>query len=1283
MPTPLRLTLTDYRDPAHWRWVLSDGKGGFLADHTVSLDPATRECQGFVEVGSYVDFYQEAYPPQRQLEDLGDWIGEQVFGGLRSKLLKHAVKPARPVHVHVPEAAQELLFRPFELARFDNKQSFRKAGIRFVYQRDNVEAAVGDKPAATSKLRILAVFSLPVSQNPLNLRRERYGMQCLVRDLNKTQGLAVELRVLHYGATRQLLEDTLQDGEGWDIVQVSGHGDKGELLLEDDRGGTDAINAQDLGDLLSPTAGRLKLLILDACYSGAGSHAAARVQVGLDRVQTRETGAEGEPLAQTARTVLPSLAQALAERLDCAALAMRYPVGDAFACELMLSLYAKLLDKRQTLPAALHLALGAALGSTVPQPPLSAVTPILIGGRAAELKFTPPLQTDAAPVLPKAGLFALTKEPERFVGRLQAMLRASQALASRSPERGVLFYGMPGAGKTACALELAYRHAEGRFQAHIWHHAPEAGSDIATALFNLFQDMQTQLNAPDLGLTNSLDDPPKFRLYTLPRLRALLQENAYLLVLDNLENLLTESGAWHDGLWGEVLAALLSHHGPSRVVLTSRRIPSDLAQHPKLQREPIHALSFAESVLLARELPHLNSLFADAAGLELLQHTLRAVQGHPKLLELAEGLAADRKQLAQRVQAAEQEGAEQGEALDAFFAVGAPKEGESRRSEQDFLRELQTWTTGVSALLPAGVGLLFQVLCQMEAVDRRRDVLDGNWKDILSRLGTVEKSRHSGMDRRNPDCMDANHPDHPWSLGSGAPCRNDEENLHLTAKAAELDVSAPLELLARVGLLSVETAPALESANPTTYTIHPGVAEATRTATAPALRAAVDQELGDYHYARVVQGVETELQGGGETIVHAARCATPYVLRQHRWEDAATLLEHMLVRDTSPETLAYALPLLKRIADATVGTDWELIAVGILARALSIAGRWQEAEPLLRDVIQRSVAQDQFCTASTMAGELLKLLRQHGRLDEALALAADMKGYTQAAGLGPWTQLGNETSRLQILNALGRYADVLQAVDSLRPQLSQLPEHSEQAEAVKPWNVREVLLDTGRAAALRSEQYEQALTFNAEMVQYQQQRGATALQLARTRFNDYGPLLELKRYAQARQLLLDCRAVFATEHSMEMLGKVWSALAELADETGERRDAVRFMEIGMGYNYPTGQPETCAISHNNLANYLQRCGNDTVSVIAHYLAATTMAWQMQSSGSLALRLQNLALIQLPATPPSFDQVVATVEQIEGVRFRALFERLPRTAADGDAAIAIVWQRALELRKNSS
>ncbi|MEI7868789.1 MAG: CHAT domain-containing protein [Candidatus Methylumidiphilus sp.] len=1275
MPAPLRLTLTDYLDPTRWRWVLSDAKGGFLADHTVQLDPSTREYQGFVELAGYLNFYHEAYPPERQLEDLGDWIGVQVFGGLRAKLWQQRATPARPVQVIVPQSAQDLLFRPFELARFDNGQTFRKAGIRFVYQREGVETPAGDKLPAEPKLRILAVFSLPVSQNPLNLRRERYGLQRFVLELNQTKGLAVELRVLQYGATRETLEYTLQDGDGWDIVHLSGHGDKGELLLEDDRGGTDSIGAEELGDLLAPSAERLKLLILDTCYSGAGSHAAARVQLGLDRVQVRETGAEGEPLAQTARTVLPSLAQNLAERLDCAALAMRYPVGDDFACELMLSLYDKLLDRNRPLPAALHLALDEALASKVPKPPLSSATPILLGGRAAELRLTPPQQSEETLALPKTGLgIAFPEEPPRFVGRLQPMLRASQALASRSPERGVLFYGMPGAGKTACALELAYRHAEGRFKGHVWYKAPEAGSDIATALYNLLFEIQRQLNAPQLGLTTALDDPQRFREYTLPRLRDLLQRHSLLLVLDNLENLLTASGGWRDPLWGEVLAALLSHHGPSRVVLTSRRVPADLEQTPKLQREAIHALSFAESVLLARELPHLNGLFGEPDGLDLLQQTLRAVQGHPKLLELADGLAADRNKLAERVKAAELELAGQGEVLDAFFAVGLPKEGETRRTDQDFMRELQAWTAGVSALLTPAARLLFQVLCNLEAVDRKRVILDSVWKHILSSLDT-----------------------------DNIPGR---DVIRSILAEPELGFPQALAALAQVGLLGVEAPPELDAAmrsaieqqlagqnlpvsiddildqfraQTSTFTIHPGVAEATRAATNLELKTATDTELGDYFIAMHEHGLKTEMEGGGETVVDAARRATPYLLRRERWKEAATLLDQMLGRDQSPETLAYALPLLRRIVDATADTPEGLQDAGILAKTLNRADRFQEAEPLLRDLIKRSVDRGEYRTASVAAGNLLNLLEQNGHLDEALTLAGEMAGYTQKAGLGPWTQLGNECQRLQILNALGRYDEVLDAVEIVRSKLAALPEQGELEEAVRPWGVREGLLGTGHEAAMRSQHHEQALALNAENVKYKKQRGASALQLARTRFNDTGSLLRLERYKGARQLLLDCRAVYGAERDIEYLGKVWGALANLADRTGDRADAVRFVEIALGYHYQLGQPEDCAIGHNNLSTYLRRLGKDTATVLAHRLAAATIRWQMQS-GLLPTTVRNLALIELPATPPSFDSVADTVEQVEGVRFRAMFGRLPRTADDGDAAIATVWQMALEMQQ---
>ena len=42
------------------------------------------------------------------------------------------------------------------------------------------------------------------------------------------------------------------------------------------------------------------------------------------------------------------------------------------------------------------------------------------------------------------------------------------------------------------------------------------------------------------------------------------------------------------------------------------------------------------------------------------------------------------------------------------------------------------------------------------------------------RVRAIKISRHSGMDRRNPDCTDADNPRHPWSLDSGNPCRNDD-----------------------------------------------------------------------------------------------------------------------------------------------------------------------------------------------------------------------------------------------------------------------------------------------------------------------------------------------------------------------------------------------------------------------------------------------------------------------------------------------------------------------------
>ncbi len=60
------------------------------------------------------------------------------------------------------------------------------------------------------------------------------------------------------------------------------------------------------------------------------------------------------------------------------------------------------------------------------------------------------------------------------MGRVGPMTRAATALAPESGRTGVVFHGMAGAGKTACALELAYTHQD-TFPLLVWHAGPDRG----------------------------------------------------------------------------------------------------------------------------------------------------------------------------------------------------------------------------------------------------------------------------------------------------------------------------------------------------------------------------------------------------------------------------------------------------------------------------------------------------------------------------------------------------------------------------------------------------------------------------------------------------------------------------------------------------------------------------------------------------------------------------------------------------------------------------------------
>jgi tetratricopeptide (TPR) repeat protein len=372
--------------------------------------------------------------------------------------------------------------------------------------------------------------------------------------------------------------------------------------------------------------------------------------------------------------------------------------------------------------------------------------------------------------------------------------------------------------------------------------------------------------------------------------------------------------------------------------------------------------------------------------------------------------------------------------------------------------------------------------------------------------------------------------------------------------------------------------------------------------------------------------------------------------------------------------------LLRRLADGAKGTEHELEVAHCLAQALSHTYPG-EAEIQFHNLVDMAINCERFDLASSATSGLATLAVRGGRLQDALALIDQMKDYTRRAGLGPWTQLSDEVQRLQVLALQGRNMEVLLAIHALRETMANLPERSQADERTVHWNVRELVFGIGRDVARDLRRWKDALALNAELLDSLRLRNAPRHQQMRSRFNDVSPLLEIGRLEEAEALLLACKKMVEDEHDIEGLGSVFSALAELKDKLGHWEDAIRLRKEALRLSYVINDPDYIASRHFNLATSLQRMRKDAVAV-AHRLVST-MIWLQIGSGQLTNSLDILArdLASFNSNPPlpdSFTELCRLVNQVEAVHFAQLFERLPKRAPDGEAALAEVLRLVREL-----
>ena len=993
--------------------------------------------------------------------------------------------------------------------------------------------------------------------------------------------------------------------------------------------------------------------------------------------------------------------------------AMRYAVGDEYAIALAAEFYRALLGHAQPKNVAAALTMsrralgGAARDGNARFTACDHATPLLYGEEDPALA----LQNGRSPALdtrdPRLHRISelTTAGHESFVGRTGELTGLGAefigAKRSQAVKPVAVITGLGGMGKTALTAE-ALALWQSRFDWVLLFQAKPNALSFESTLRDIHGKLDAELgryhdhvqshraDAIYRDGTADFTGPARFERLTRNLLRA-MRDEAILLVLDNFETNLKpgtqedSAAACQDAEWDRCLSLLAEGLAgtASRVLITCRRPLAALAGkacHP-VRLGPLPA---PEAALYLREHAALRQMIfgSDLKEQKLARRLLAASRFHPLLMDrlarLAAGGVAMRPQLEQAL--ATLESSRDFTQLPALFTATP---GDAR--ELAYLNDALATSLDqlIATASPDARRLLWIIAVANDPV--ALGLLEGVWSG--------ESGQHEQL--RQIKQMLAMLPQLPPELQEQLKALPPEVLAMVEAlpppDASRPEIEPLLHHLLAVGVATAEhTGP--DDENPD-LTCHELVRERIRgwMESHPPDRADLTENAIRLAYAERLEAVFKALQHQNMTLaLQAGSQALVYCVQAAAWDRLGGFASRLVTSTSDPVLLEALIPHLQTAVESAPEGSPRWSCLGYLADALRSGGRpdaslpfYDQATTLARAVaeIGGEDARPAWADLAWISGNWANALVMTGHLDAARLCQIEAADALRKAGRPAIHVICSELEALRIDIKQGQAGAALPEIEARLAQVAQWWQRHRSSQSVPEAPDAEFLarvfigaLDIARQADYAGEDWESALRRLDAALEVQRALERPAEDIGGTRLNRANVLGSLGRFGEARAELEACLRLF--QNNPAMSAKVLGSLADLFAAQGDATQAITQERRALALREQLPDPADRAISHNNLALYLERTGTPPALAESprHQLASLLYRLVAGLGQDLQSSLRNYAILFHRAHAAGTEPTVPSVaELLADPAFHPLSEWLTQRQVDPDDLQAAVDQ----------